>query len=334
VVVLAGDIGGTNSRLALYEDGKAIFERTYPSAQQPSLEAAVQQFLKEASGQLGARGRPPRACLAVAGPVEDGTARITNLPWSVDQRTLAAKTGMSSVRLVNDFEAAASGIPLLQSHDLLPLGGEAPHPKGPVVVTGPGTGLGTSFLFWSEPAGGYQVVASEGGHADFAPTSPIEHGLASALAARYQGHVSVERVLSGPGLRDIFSFLRDDPANRRLAAPETLAALERGDEDPAAVIVHQAVARRDPLSLLTVHLFLSVLGAHVGNLALTVLATGGVYIAGGIAPRLTTLLADSPLRESFEAKGRMKKLLTGVPIFVVTQRELGLLGAAAIAARD
>jgi glucokinase len=336
VVVLAGDIGGTNSRLALYEGDRSIFERTYRSAQQPSLEAAVQQFLKEAAAAAapGGGATPARACLAVAGPVEGGKARITNLPWSVDERQLAAGTGVQVVRLVNDFEAAASGIPLLRADDLIPLGGEAPHAKGPVVVTGPGTGLGTAFLFWSEAAGHYEVMASEGGHADFAPNGSTEQALATTLSARYQGHVSVERVLSGPGLRDIFSFLREEPAKRRLASPETLAVLEKNQEDPAAVIVRQAVAGRDPLCVLTVHLFLSVLGAHAGNLALTVLATGGVYIAGGIAPRLRSLLAESPLREAFEAKGRMRKLLTGVPIFVVTQGELGLLGAAAIASRS
>jgi glucokinase len=331
VIVLVGDIGGTNSRLALYDEGQPIFERTYPSAQQPSLEAAVQTFLGEAGPTLGDRGRPARACLAVAGPVDDGKARITNLPWTADERVIAARTGLATVRLVNDFEAAAAGIPLLRQGDLVPLGGEAPESRGPVVVVGPGTGLGQAFLFWSHAGGRYEVIPSEGGHVDFAPGTPLERGLAAALAVRYQGHVSAERVLSGPGLRDIFAFLREEPAGERLTTPETTLALEK--EDPAAVIVRQAVAGRDPLCLLAVNVFASVLGAHAGNLALTVLASGGVYIAGGIVPRLGALVPASPLRGSFEAKGRFKRLLSRIPVFVVTHRELGLLGAAALAAR-
>jgi glucokinase len=331
VIVLVGDLGGTNSRLALYDGEEPIFERTYPSAELTSLEEAAKKFLAEAGSALGARGRPERACFAVAGPVANGQARITNLSWSVDEKRLVAETGLPRVKLVNDFEAAASGVARVGPDHLIPVGGGAAVAGGPAVVAGPGTGLGQAFLFWSAAAGRYEVHASEGGHSDFAPTSALERGLAATLAARH-GHVSVERVLSGPGLRDIFGYLLDQPPGRRLAAPETIAAMAK--EDGAAVIVRQALAGRDPLCLMAVHLFLSVLGAHTGNLALAVLASGGVYIAGGITPRLAPLLAGSPLRESFEAKGRMQPLLAGIPMFVVTHREVGLLGAATLAVRD
>jgi glucokinase len=243
---------------------------------------------------------------------------------------MAAETGIASVRLVNDFEAAACAVPLLGAEHLIPLGGGPPVAHGPMVVAGPGTGLGQAFLFWSEAADRYEVIASEGGHADFAAGSAALRALGASLAARH-GHVSWERVVSGPGLRDLFAFLLDEPGGRRLAVEETLAAMH--NEDGAAVIVRQAVSGRDPLCVLAVEIFLSALGALAGNLALTVLATGGVFICGGITPRLEPLLARSPLRECFEAKGRMQPVLTKIPLYVVTHREIGLLGAAAIAAR-
>jgi glucokinase len=330
MIVLAGDIGGTNSRLALYENGRSLFEHTYPSAEFPSLEAVLLRFLDEAATALGRTARPERACLAVAGPVEDGRARITNLSWVVDARPLAAAARLSAVRLVNDFEAAACGVPLLRAEDLLVVGGGPPEPRGPVVVTGPGTGLGQAFLSWSDVAARYEVIPSEGGHSDFAAITPLEHGIAQALAARH-GHVSYERLASGPGLRELFALLAEEPAARGLVADETRQAMET--EDGAAVIGRQAVAGRDPICLLAVNLFLSVVGAHAGNLALTVLATGGVFIAGGIVPRLEPLLARSPLRASFEAKGRLQPVLQRIPLYVVTNRELGLIGAAALASR-
>ena len=328
MIVLAGDIGGTNSRLALYDGLKLVFEKTYPSAQQSSLETASTQFLTDARTALGAGVTPERACLAVAGPIDGRTARITNLPWFVDAASLEAHLKIPQVRLANDFEAAAYGVPLLSAEHLVPLGGELRHPTGPMVVAGPGTGLGQAFLFWTESDRSYHVVASEAGHGDFAPRTPIEWGLCRHLAAIY-GRVSNERVISGPAFKDLFAYLLAEPALRTLATRETVAALEH--EDPAAVIVRQAVSGRDPLCLMAVNVFCSALGAFAGNLALTVLATGGVFIAGGIAPRIVQLLQSGPFRESFEAKGRLKPFLTRVPVFVVTSREVGLLGAAALA---
>jgi glucokinase len=333
MIVLAGDIGGTNSRFALYQvpasgqpsaSDRPIFEKVYPSAGHGTLEEIVRQFMADA----GPERAPERACLAVAGPVQNGTARITNLSWVVDAARLATASGIGRVTLVNDFEGAASAVPLLGAADVTKIGGGEPLAGGPIAVTGPGTGLGQAFLFAS---GGTHVVhASEGGHVDFAPRTPIERGLLGYLAHQH-GRVSYERVISGPGLRAIFAYLDEDPSFRHLVAPETRAAFDK--EDPAAVIVRQAVAGKDPVCLTAVNVFVSILGAHAGNLALTVLATGGVFIAGGIAPRLLEIVERTPLREAFETKGRLSPLLKRTPLYVIKHPELGLLGAASLAMR-
>jgi glucokinase len=327
MIVLAGDIGGTNSRLALYDGLNLLFEKTYPSTQQASLEAATVQFLADARSQLGAV-TPTHACLAVAGPIEGHMARITNLPWLVDAHSLQAALKIPGVRLANDFEAAAVGVSLLSAEHLMPLGGGPRHPTGPMVVTGPGTGLGQAFLHWSEVDKRYLVAPSEAGHADYAPRTPVEWGLAGHLADLY-GRCSNERVISGPGFKDLFAYLLAEPSLRGLATEETRRALET--EDAAAVIVRQAVAGRDPLCIIAVQVFCSALGAYAGNLALTALATGGVFIAGGIAPRMVGMLQNGPFREAFEDKGRLKPFVAKVPVFIVTSREVGLLGAAALA---
>jgi len=331
VLVLAGDIGGTNSRFALFRDERRspIFERTYPSAGYATFELAVVAFLRDAGAALGGDAHPARACLGVAGPVAGGASRVTNLPWFVDASRIAQQANIPEVTLVNDFQAAAYGVTLLGPEHLFPLGGGKRNPTGPVAVLGPGTGLGEAFLIWCHATQSYEVVPSEGGHADFAPRTPLEAGLLAYLAARY-GRVSYERMLSGPGLRDLFSYLMTEPAYASLATSETQAALD--DDNASAVIVRQANSGRDPLCTLTVSLFASALGALAGNLALTVLATGGVFVAGGIAPRITDLLA-SPFRQAFDAKGRLEGFLSKVPAFVVTHAEVGLLGAAALAVR-
>ena len=328
MLVLAGDIGGTNSRLALYDGGRQLFERTYPSAQQASLEAAGEHFLADARAQLGTAIAPERACLAVAGPIDGHTARITNLSWFVDARSIEARLRIPRVRLANDFEAAAFGVTQLGPEFLAPLGGGAPQPKGPMVVAGPGTGLGQAFLFWSDEHQSHQVTPSEAGHGDFAPRTTLEWGLCRYLSQRYN-RVSYERVISGPAFKDLYAYLMTEPGFRSMVTPATEAAV--ATEDTAAVMVRHAVANCDPLCSLAVNVFASALGAYVGNLALTVLATGGVYIAGGIAPRMVEFLQRGPLREAFENKGRFKEFLTRVPIFIVTSREVGLLGAAALA---
>ncbi len=340
MTVLAGDIGGTNSRLAIYEvtghPGEQrlapIFERIYPSAGYPSLEGIAEQFLASARAELGVTAQVTTAALGIAGPIEHNVCRATNLPWVIDGRVLSARLGIDRVMLVNDFTAAALGVTVVQSTDLAPLGGGPPVAAGPIAVLGAGTGLGQAFLWWSAADNRYQVVPSEGGHVDLAARTPLEHGLVQYLTVKY-GRVSCERVLSGRGLVDVFTFLSEEPACRALIRPDTVAVLGGAGprHDPAAAISERAMAGSDPICELALGIVCTVLGAVAGNLGLTVLATGGVFIAGGIAPRILPFLQRSGFREAFERKGRLHTLVERMPAFVVTHPQPGLLGAALIA---
>jgi glucokinase len=354
MIVLAGDIGGTNARLALFEVEPAraherpkltlVFERTTPSRSQASLDEIAESFLRaaeaETNGRLGSGGLAAGgiaknidgACLGIAGPIENNRCQATNLPWVVDGRALATRLGIPRVTLVNDFSAAALGVTAVGPEALAPLGDGTAVPRGPIAVLGAGTGLGEAYLLWSESAGRYEVVPSEGGHADFAPRTPLEAGLLQFLSAKY-GRVSSERVLSGNGLVDIFAFLSLEPACRSLIKPETAAVLAApGGHDPAAEISRRGLAGTDPICEMALALFCSVLGAVAGNLALGILATGGVFVAGGIAPRILGYLQKGGFREAFERKGRLHTLVERLPVFVVTHPQPGLLGAATIAA--
>jgi glucokinase len=342
MIVLAGDIGGTNSRLALYEvapDGTAmqLFERTSPSASHRSLDDLADAFLSAAATALGGRVGHGKgvsaACIAVAGPIEGDICRATNLPWLVDRRALAARLGIPRIRLINDFHAAAQGVTAIGPEFLASLGGSPPDPRGPIAVLGAGTGLGVAFLLWSTDDNAYQVIPSEGGHMDFAPRTPLEAGLMQYLIHKY-GRVSCERVLSGRGLVDVFTFLSQEPGCRALIRPETTAALAvaHADADPAAVISERGLTAADPICEMSLAVFCSVLGAVAGNLALAILATGGVFVAGGIAPRVLSYVQNGVFREAFDRKGRLHTLLERLPAFVVTHPQIGLVGAAAAAA--
>jgi glucokinase len=340
VILLAGDIGGTNCRLALYEATPSVaatplFERTYPSSSHRSLDDIADDFLAGASAALDGRvGRGKgvsSACLAIAGPIENNICRATNLPWIVDGRSLATRLGIERVRLVNDVHAGALGVTAVGSEWLAPLGGAPPMRRGPIAVVGAGTGLGEAFLIWSTSENGYQVVPSEGGHVDFAPRTPLEVGLLQFLANKY-GRVSCERVLSGRGLLDVFSFLSQEPGCRALIRPETIAALAQPSPDPTAVVSERGLSGADPICEMSLAVFCSVLGAVAGNMALTILATGGVFVVGGIAPRVLPYLQKGAFREAFERKGRLHMLLERLPAFVVTHPQVGLMGAAAAAA--
>lgn len=330
MLVLAGDIGGTNCRLALFRGSEKAFERRYASQELASLEAGVERFFDEARKELGPDFRPQRACFGVAGPVENATSKVTNLPWFVDARKLEQRLKIPRVALLNDFQSAALGVTVLGPADMVPLGGQARNPTGPCVVTGAGTGLGEAFLVWSPGENRYQVIPSEGGHVDFTPRTALESGLFHYMSGRY-GRVSFERVLSGSGIADIFDFLSSEPALSPLVSEETRAAVVT--EDPAAVVTRQAMEGNDPICVMALNLFVSVLGGLAGNLALTLLATGGVYIAGGIAPRIVPFLQAGPFRGSFEAKGRMAPLVEKIPAFLVTNPDLGMLGSVVQASR-
>ncbi len=342
MTVLAGDIGGTNTRLAIFEGGgldgplgAQLFERTYPSAAQPSLDVIAEVFVATAKAELGARARVESACFGIAGPIENNMCRATNLPWIVDGRALSQRLGIERVTLVNDFHAAALGVTAVGPDQLVSLGGGPPLPRGPIAVLGAGTGLGQAFLLWSATDNRYEVVPSEGGHVDLAARTPLEMGLAQFLTVKY-GRVSCERILSGQGLVDVFTFLSEEPACRALVRKETAAALAaRGpSHDPAAEISQRAMAGSDPVCEMALSIFCSVLGAVAGNLGLMVLATGGVYVAGGIAPRILSYISRGAFREAFDRKGRLHTLVERLPAFVVTHAQPGLLGAAKLAVQS
>jgi glucokinase len=336
MTVLAGDIGGTNARLAIFDVGPggkvgaAVFEKTYPSRSYQSLDVIAEEFLAAAAPKIGAGAQVASACLGIAGPIENNMCHATNLPWIIDGRAMAARLGIPRVTLVNDFQAAALGVTTVGPDQLVALGGGTPVPHGPVAVLGAGTGLGQAFLHWSTPDNTYEVFPSEGGHVDLPARTPLEWGLVQYLLSKY-GRVSCERVLSGRGLVDVFTFLSEEPACRGIIRPETTAAMAAPGSDPAAVISQRAMAGSDPVCEMALSIFCSVLGSTAGNLGLMVLATGGVFVAGGIAPRILSYLQRSGFRDAFDRKGRLHTLVEKLPAYIVTHPQPGLLGAAKIA---
>ncbi|MGE0355034.1 MAG: glucokinase [Gemmatimonadales bacterium] len=318
--LLAGDIGGTKTRLVLLEQqsggNRVVHEERYPSNQFPGLGPIVTRFLREAGG------RPGAACFGIAGPVVERRVQATNLAWVVDQDELRDALGIP-VRLINDFAAIGHGIPHLKPADVTVLQSGRADEHGVIAYLGAGTGLGQGFLVWNGDR--YQVHSSEGGHASFASMDGIEDRLAGALRERF-GHVSWERLLSGAGLVAIYRFLSGEDGTPGPARAEIDAA-----DDPAPVISSHALAGTDPHCVRALEVFVSIYGAQAGNLALTFLATGGVYVAGGIAPKILARLVDGPFLDAFRSKGRMKALLARIPVKVITNTDVGLLGAAAVA---
>jgi glucokinase len=318
-MILAGDIGGTNTRLALFEiedqRPRIIVKRTFASRQHKSLDEILRQFLGETGLTI------TRACIGVAGPIRAQQSRPANLPWVVDVDRLATLFGFDSVTLLNDLEANALGLIALKSNDFVVLNQGVPDPQGNAAIISPGTGLGEAGLHFEGKT--RRPFASEGGHSDFAPRNELEIELLRYLLQQFQ-HVSYERVLSGPGLLNIYKFLRDTGRN-----PESEWLAEKMQEaDPAAVITQAALAGKSEICMHTLDLFVSILGAEAGNLALKVNATNGVFLGGGIAPRIVEKLKGPNFMEAFTAKGRMSGLLETVPVHVVLNDMTALLGAA------
>ena len=323
--VIAGDIGGTKTLLALAEgegaDFRILAERRYDSAAYDGLEAMVRAFLAAVNDRAP---RPDRACFAVAGPVSGGTARqtsrITNLPWALDSEDLAAALNLKKVRLINDFVGVGYGIEALGPDDLTELQPGRPAPDAPRAVLGAGTGLGHALLI---PADGhYETYSSEGGHTDFAPADPLQTELLTSLRPQFP-RVSTERVLSGPGLVLIHAFLRERRGGEESAALR--AAMEHGD--PAAAIATFALEDKDPVAREALDLFVAIYGARAGDLALMTLSRGGLYLAGGIAPKIVERLRDGPFLAAFRTKGRMSDLMEEIPVRVVLNPQVGLWGA-------
>ena len=330
MLLLTGDLGGTNARVALARISGtrvAIEEiRIYPSAAHESVASVLETYRADVPASGGALA----VGLGVAGPVHRQTCRVTNLPWHVDAAALKAECGVP-VRLVNDFEAVGFALPALDPADRVMLQPGEPDPEAPMALLGAGTGLGEALVLPGGPSGGpAQVVPGEGGHADFAPQSALEAELLAFLRARH-GHVSWERVLSGAGLVALFDFLAArSPAD---VAPQTRAAMDAPGADRAAVVTTRA-GEGDPVCDAAVELFLGLYGAEAGNHALRSVARGGVYLAGGIGPRLLERLREprGSFLRNFRAKGRFDALLETLPVFVLVDPWIALRGAA-LAAR-
>ncbi len=322
-MILAGDIGGTNARLAYFQPQNGhlqlVSERVFPSREHRELGEIVSRFLDE-SGT-----RPEAACFGIAGPVRNGRVETSNLPWVIEQSRLATQIHLPATLLINDLEASAWGIGALAEADLVPLNRVSGTVVGNQAVIAPGTGLGEAGLFWDGTR--HHVFACEGGHTDFAPQGELQIELLRFLQARF-GHVSYERILSGPGLVNGYEFLRDSGYGKE--SPALAAEMQKGD--PAAAISRAALAGTDGLAEKALELWISVYGAEASNLALKIMATGGLFLAGGISPKILAKLTGPWFMQAFLDKGRMRPLVESMPVHVVTNEKAGLLGAARCAA--
>jgi glucokinase len=323
-MILAGDIGGTHTRLALFalsDDADQLVllrDATYPSHDYPSLEKIISLFLQPAE-------KPALACIGVAGPVLQGHVAPVNLGWAVDARLLSHSLGISGLWVINDLEAHAWGIHDLQSADLISIkpGAEV---SGNSALIAAGTGLGEAGLFWDGER--RHAFAGEGGHCDFAPRNETEIELHRYLLKKF-GRVSWERVLSGPGLLNIYEFLRNFCTE---IEPRWLQDELAHAQDPSAVISRCGLEARAPICARTLDIFIAVYGAEAGNLALKFMATGGVFISGGIAAKILPRLKGPEFTQAFITKGRMQPLLESIPVRVITNDKVGLIGAARYAA--
>jgi len=321
--VLTGDVGGTKTSLAVFEVEGTRLEvlalEKYPSQEFGSLDEIVRQFVDAV--QLDCE----LASFGIAGPVRDGKSETTNLPWLVDAQRLASERGFRQVWLMNDLEANAWGISALAEDDFYVLNEGRPNPLGNRSIISAGTGLGQAGLFWDGVR--HLPFASEGGHADFAPHSDLEIALLQYLKQRY-AHVSWERVVSGMGLVNIYEFLRH---HRQSETPSWLAE-EMQSGDPAAVISRQAQANRCPVCSESLEMFIHLYGVEAGNHALKIMATGGVFIGGGIAPKILNHLKGQSFLQAFQSKGRMEPLMRDMPIKVILNDRTALYGPAVFAA--
>jgi glucokinase len=322
-MILAGDIGGTNARLAYFQPQnghlRLVSERTFPSREHSELGEIVVQFLDDSGAH------PDAACFGIAGPVRNGRVETSNLPWVIEQSRLAKQIHLPATLLINDLEASAWGIGALDAADLVSLNLVTGPAIGNQGVIAPGTGLGEAGLFWDGHR--HQVFACEGGHTDFGPQGDLQIELLRFLKARF-GHVSYERILSGPGLVNVYEFLRDEGHGKE--SDEFAVILK--NSDPAAAISRAALDGTHPLAEKALDLWISVYGAEAGNLALKVMATGGLFLAGGISPKVLAKLTGPLFMQSFVDKGRLRPLMEAVPVHVVTNEKAGLLGAARCAA--
>jgi glucokinase len=321
-MILAGDIGGTNARLAYFQPQngglRLISERIYPSRDYSELGEIVSEFLADTAT------RPEVACFGIAGPVQNGRVEASNLPWVIEQARLAKQIQLPATLLINDLEANAWGIGALGPQDLVALNQVAPA-VGNQAVIAPGTGLGEAGLFWNGSE--HEVYACEGGHADFASQGELQIELLRFLASRYE-HVSYERILSGPGLVNVYEFLLEKGCGEEPAG----LAVQLAEGDAAAEISRAAVSGTNQLAEQALDLWISIYGAEAGNLALKAMATGGMFLGGGISPKILPKLTGPRFMHSFLAKGRLRPLLERISVQIITNDKAALLGAARCAA--
>jgi len=320
-MILAGDVGGTKVHLALYDfnNGKLEYlrEERFPAKDHSGLEEIVRLFL--------AKDKVTSACFGVPGPVRDGRLRLTNLPWTLDSRELAHNLKIDHVFLINDLEANGYGIAELSATQVYTLAEGDPGQIGNRALIAAGTGLGEGILVWNGKS--HVPMPSEGGHSDYAPRNEDEIDLLRYLQQKYQGRISFERVVSGMGFTNIYDFLRDV---RGMEEPDWLAE-RMATEDPNAVITELALAAKSEICEKTLDMFVSAYGAEAGNLALKVLSIGGIYIGGGIGPRILEKLKDGTFMRAFTDKGRLSQLLINMPVRLILESRAAVLGAAAYA---
>jgi glucokinase len=319
-MILAGDIGGTKVNLGLFklEESrvKLVREGTYPSRKYLELQDIITEFLLAAGPT-----QITCACLGVAGPVKDGSARLTNLPWRIKAAEINESLNLGTLSLINDLEANAYGLAQMTAEDFHVLNPGDNSAMGNIALISAGTGLGEAGLFWDGRQ--HFPFACEGGHCDFAPQTALDTELFAYLHGRF-GHVSWEKVLSGSGLHNIYLFLRDI---EQVEEPAWLAeAMTQGD--PASVISQMAMTNQSPICSQAMDLFVSYYGAEAGNLALKLMSLGGIFIGGGIAPKILPKLAEKQFIDALVGKGRMKPLLEGMPVRVILNAKRALLGAA------
>lgn len=346
-IILAGDIGGTKTILSLFDANyldttaavpqvKSLFEQIYPSQNYIDLVPIVKKFLQAASQQVTEYAKPEKAAFGIAGPVVNNSCELTNLSWSLDSDRLQRELDISPIKLINDFAAIGYGVVSLSPSDLHILQPGKPDVSAPRAVIGAGTGLGEGFVIPLSQGGGYQVFFSEGGHTDFAPRSELEFHLLGYLRELYNiTRVSVERVVSGMGITAIYQFLRDHDISQE--SPEIAQIYhtwkqEIGQEhktvDLAAEVSKAALAKSDYLSVQTMKIFVEAYGAEAGNLALKLLPYGGLYVAGGIAAKILPLIQEGNFIKALKDKGRVSPLLEQVPVSIVLNPQVGLIGAA------
>lgn len=316
VAILAADIGGTKTNVALYESNAKgltiVKEQRYVSKDHPSLTDIIHDF---SGGKL-----PHRISAAVAGPVIDGKSKLTNLPWLLDSKAMSEEMKMP-VSFINDLEATAYGMAGLDAKELATLAAGEPGSKGNIAIIAPGTGLGEAGLFWDGQR--YHPFATEGGHSDFGPRTHLDIEIFYFLQQQF-GHVSWERVVSGMGIKNIFHFLTDQ---RKEQIPEWLSQRLQ-DEDPAAVISQAALHHEDLVCAQTMELFVRYLATEASSLVLKLMATGGLYLAGGIPPKILPLLQNDSWTKNFDNNGRMHDLSDRIPVHVVLNDKMALQGAA------